>query len=69
MVTDSGGRPKIGDGADLVLPAGRILQVAAESDFLAVCSRPTPETRGLVGGRVFAAMKPGAVLINIARAN
>jgi phosphoglycerate dehydrogenase-like enzyme len=54
-------------GADLVLPASRILQVAAESDFLAVCSQLTPETRGLVGSRVFAAMKPGAVLINIAR--
>jgi phosphoglycerate dehydrogenase-like enzyme len=55
------------DGADLVLPADRILQVAAESDFLAVCSQLTPETRGLVSDRVFAAMKPGAVLINIAR--
>jgi phosphoglycerate dehydrogenase-like enzyme len=55
------------DGADLVLPADRILQVAAESDFLAVCSQLTPETRGLVGDRVFGAMKPGAVLINIAR--
>ena len=55
------------DGADLVLPADQILQVAAESDFLAVCSQLTPETRGLVGDRVFAAMKPGAVLINIAR--
>jgi phosphoglycerate dehydrogenase-like enzyme len=55
------------DGADLVLPADRILQVAAESDFLAICSQLTPETRGLVSGEVFAAMKPGAVLINIAR--
>ena len=55
------------DGADLVLPADRILQVAAESDFLAVCAQLTPETRGLVDGKVFAAMKPGAVLINIAR--
>jgi phosphoglycerate dehydrogenase-like enzyme len=55
------------DGADLVLPADQILQVATESDFLAVCSQLTPETRGLVGDRVFAAMKPGAVLINIAR--
>jgi len=55
------------DGADLVLPADQILRVAAESDFLAVCSQLTPETRGLIGDRVFAAMKPGAVLINIAR--
>jgi glyoxylate/hydroxypyruvate reductase A len=55
------------DGADLVLPAGRILEVAAESDFLVVCSQLTDETRGFINAAVFAAMKPGAVLINVAR--
>ena len=55
------------DGADLVLPAGQILQVAAESDFLVVCSQLTAETRGFINARVFAAMKPNAVLINVAR--
>ncbi len=55
------------DGADLVLPASRILQVAAESDFLAVCSQLTAETRGFINAEVFAAMKPDAVLINVAR--
>jgi phosphoglycerate dehydrogenase-like enzyme len=55
------------DGADLLLPADRLLDVAAESDFLAICSQLTPETRGMVNARVFAAMKPSAVLINIAR--
>src|SRR6201996_3962463 len=45
------------DGADLVLPAGRILQLAAESDFLAVCSQLTPETRRLVGRPAFRAVK------------
>ena len=55
------------DEADLVLPAGQILEVAAESDFLVVCSQLTDETRGLINARVFAAMKPGAVLINVAR--
>jgi phosphoglycerate dehydrogenase-like enzyme len=55
------------DGADLVLPAGRILEVAAESDFLAVCSQLTAETRGFINATVFAAMKPNAVLINVAR--
>jgi phosphoglycerate dehydrogenase-like enzyme len=55
------------DEADLVLPAGRILEVAAESDFLVVCSQLTAETRGLIDASVFAAMKPSAVLINIAR--
>jgi phosphoglycerate dehydrogenase-like enzyme len=55
------------DGADLVLPADQILQVAAESDFLVVCSQLTAETRGFINAPVFAAMKPDAVLINVAR--
>ncbi|MBO0692220.1 MAG: hypothetical protein J2P58_04935 [Acidimicrobiaceae bacterium] len=55
------------DGADLLLPAGGILEMAAESDFLAVCAQHTPETRWIVNERVFSAMKPGAVLINVAR--
>jgi phosphoglycerate dehydrogenase-like enzyme len=55
------------DGADLALPADRILDVAAEADFLAICSQLTPETRGMVDADVFAAMRPSAVLINIAR--
>lgn len=55
------------DGADLVLPADRILQVAADSDFLVVCSQLTDQTRGFINAPVFAAMKPDAVLINVAR--
>ena len=55
------------DEADLVLPAARILEVAAESDFLVVCSQLTAETTGFINAAVFAAMKPSAVLINIAR--
>jgi phosphoglycerate dehydrogenase-like enzyme len=55
------------DGADLVLPADRILEVAAESDFLVICSQLTAETHGFINAPVFAAMKPNAVLINVAR--
>ena len=55
------------DGADLVLPADRILEVAAESDFLVICSQLTAETDGFIDASVFAAMKPSAVLINVAR--
>lgn len=55
------------DGADVLLPADRILEVAAESDFLVVCSQLTSETRGMIDERVFAAMKADGVLINIAR--
>ncbi|HEY6496684.1 MAG TPA: NAD(P)-dependent oxidoreductase [Trebonia sp.] len=53
--------------ADLVLPSDRILEVAAESDFLVVCSQLTDETHGLINAAVFAAMKPTGVLINVAR--
>ena len=55
------------DGAHLVLPADRILELAAESDFLVVCSQLTSETRGFINASVFAAMKPDAVLVNVAR--
>jgi phosphoglycerate dehydrogenase-like enzyme len=55
------------DGADVVLPSAQLLEMAAQSDYLVVCSQLTTETRGLIDGRVLAAMKPGAVLINIAR--
>ena len=41
--------------------------MAAESDFLVVCSQLTAETRGFINAPVFAAMKPEAVLINVAR--
>jgi D-2-hydroxyacid dehydrogenase (NADP+) len=55
------------DGVDCLLPAGQLHQMAAESDFLAVCSQLTADTAGLIDAGVFAALKPGAVLINIAR--
>jgi phosphoglycerate dehydrogenase-like enzyme len=55
------------EGADVVLPADRLLEVAAQSDFLVVCSQLTEQTRGMIDGSVFAAMPPHAVLVNIAR--
>jgi len=39
----------------------------AESDFVAVCCQWTPETTRLIGRAAFAAMRPGAVLVNVAR--
>jgi phosphoglycerate dehydrogenase-like enzyme len=54
-------------GADLVLPASQLVELAAQSDVLVVCSQLTPETEGMIDQRAFAAMKPGSVLINIAR--
>ncbi len=38
-----------------------------EADVVAICLPLTPETQGLFGPEAFAAMKPGAYLINISR--
>jgi phosphoglycerate dehydrogenase-like enzyme len=38
-----------------------------ESDFVAVCCPWTKETNRLIGQSAFAAMKPGTVLVNVAR--
>jgi phosphoglycerate dehydrogenase-like enzyme len=55
------------EGVDCLLPADQLHQMAAESDFLAVCAQLTAETAGMIDAGVFAALKPGAVLINVAR--
>src|SRR4030095_3999380 len=45
----------------------RLHALLAESDFVAVCCQWTPETTGLIGHAAFAAMRPGTVLVNVAR--
>jgi phosphoglycerate dehydrogenase-like enzyme len=42
--------------------------VLGRADFLALTLTLTPATRGLIDARALARMKPGAVLINVARA-
>ena len=51
-----------GDGFSEVRGAGGLLDLLAESDFVAVCCQWTPETENLIGPEAFAAMKDGAVL-------
>ncbi len=61
--------------ADTVPPAGfsrlegpeRLHALLAESDGVVVCCQWTPETTKLIGPEAFAAMKPGAILVNVAR--
>ena len=55
------------DGVDLLLPADQLLDMATQSDFLAVCAALSHETRNLIGKAVFDVMKPSSVLINISR--
>jgi len=54
------GFSELGGAADL----DRFL---AQADFVAVCCQWTPETTRLMNKERFAAMKPGAVLVNVAR--
>ena len=42
--------------------------VLKESDFLVLTVPLTPETRGLIGAKELALMKPTAILVNVARA-
>ncbi len=53
--------------ADVLLPPGDLSTLAAQSDFVAVCSQLTDETRGMIDARFLKAMKPTAMLVNVAR--
>jgi phosphoglycerate dehydrogenase-like enzyme len=45
----------------------RRLEMLERSDYVVVAAPLTPETRGMIGAREFAAMKPDSVVINIGR--
>ncbi|MPZ49373.1 MAG: D-2-hydroxyacid dehydrogenase [Dehalococcoidia bacterium] len=53
--------------ADEAVPPSEINYLMAESDFVVLAAPLTPQTRGIVGVKEIAAMKPTAYLINIAR--
>jgi phosphoglycerate dehydrogenase-like enzyme len=55
------------EGFSAILGAGGLHDLLAEADYVAVCCQWTPETEKLIGETAFAAMKHGAVLINVAR--
>jgi len=46
---------------------GYLLELLHESDFVVICCQWTPETTKLIGRDALEAMKPGAVLVNVAR--
>jgi phosphoglycerate dehydrogenase-like enzyme len=60
---DAGG----GGAADVVLPPSGLPTLLREADVLVLSCPHTPETEGLIGAEELAMLKPGAVLINIAR--
>ena len=55
------------DGVDQVYPATDLTHVLNQSDYLVLSVPATAETTGMIGARELALLKPGAVLVNIAR--
>jgi phosphoglycerate dehydrogenase-like enzyme len=54
-------------GVDRLYSREELPLLLAEADCLVVCAPLTPETEDLLGAAEFAALKPGAVFINIGR--
>jgi D-2-hydroxyacid dehydrogenase (NADP+) len=54
-------------GFDELTPRRELRAAAARADFLIVLAPLTPTTRRMIDAAVIAAMKPGAVLVNLAR--
>jgi D-2-hydroxyacid dehydrogenase (NADP+) len=61
------GTPRAAPGFDRIVPRGDLMKVAGELDYLVALAPLTPETRNIVGEKLFAAMKRTAYLVNVAR--
>ena len=61
------GSPRPTPGFDRMVHRDDLVKVAPELDFLIALTPLSPETRGIIGEKVFAAMKPSAFLVNVAR--
>ncbi len=56
-----------GDIADAIHGVDRLRDLLPQADLVALTCPLTPETHGLIGASAFGAMKPSALLINVAR--
>jgi phosphoglycerate dehydrogenase-like enzyme len=54
-------------GFSLLVGAEALDRLLPEADFVVICCQWTPETTNLFNRARFAAMKPGSVLVNVAR--
>jgi D-2-hydroxyacid dehydrogenase (NADP+) len=61
------GSPRETPGFDRMVKRSDLVKLAPELDYLVALAPLTPETCGIVGERLLAAMKPSAYLINVAR--
>jgi D-2-hydroxyacid dehydrogenase (NADP+) len=55
------------NGADEIHAMGDLVKLVPQADFVALTCALTPETTGLMSAAAFAAMKPSAVFVNVAR--
>ena len=62
-----GGRLPLGSRIELVHGTSGLDALLRESDAVVVAAPDTVETRGLIDGAAIGRMKPGAVLVNVAR--
>ena len=54
-------------GVEVVTGAAGLRHLLAHSDALVVTAPDTPATRGIIGAEALAQMRPGAVVVNVAR--
>jgi phosphoglycerate dehydrogenase-like enzyme len=54
-------------GFDAMVGRDELERAVREFDFFVILTPYTPETRNIVDAKIFAAMKPGAFLVNLAR--
>lgn len=59
--------PRPTQGFDRMAHRDDLAGIAGELDFLVALTPLSKETRGILGAKVFAAMKPSAYLVNVAR--
>ena len=59
--------PEKQPNVEAVVRPDQLLEVMAQADIVALTCPLTPETEGLIGAQALAAMKPSALLINVAR--
>lgn len=55
------------EAADVAVPQARLLEVLPQADFVALTCPLNPSTENLIDAKAFAAMKPSAYLVNVAR--
>jgi D-2-hydroxyacid dehydrogenase (NADP+) len=61
------GSPRTAPGFDRVVARKDLMKDVGAFDYLVALAPLTPETRGIIGAELLAAMKPSAYLINVAR--